>query len=262
MNRILFLALGVAFALVAVLVAFLGRRRRVLAGGGLLVALFASMPLVYQGLVHLGALRETYLRFYHPWWLLLVAAAGLFVGVRLSALPRRMGTTRRALVTALSAIAVLASCLAVAEPELGRPLDRMTVILALDRSRSIDLVPGVDKRLSSELRVAELGMRKDDRVGTVVFASEAVTEDPPRPKSDVPPAQRGPMGIRAMCRSRLWGRGVSPISPGQRRFTSPTPPRLLRSSKQHRSSWTQYIHRWRAPLCLRPGERCTPGRAR
>ncbi len=109
MNRILFLALGVAFALVAVLVAFLGRRRRVLAGGGLIVALVASMPLVYQGLVHLGALRETYLRFYHPWWLVLVAAAGLFVGVRLSALPRRMGATRRALVTALSAIAVLAS---------------------------------------------------------------------------------------------------------------------------------------------------------
>ncbi|MEI7892654.1 MAG: VWA domain-containing protein [Myxococcales bacterium] len=194
MNRIMFLALGVAFALVAVLVAFLGRHRRVLTGGGLLVALLASMPLFYQGLVHLGALRETYLRFYHPWWLLLVAAAGLFVGVRLSALPRRMGATRRALVTALSAIAVLASCLAVAEPELGRPLDRMTVILALDRSRSIDLVPGVGKRLSSELRVAELGMRKDDRVGTVVFASEAVTEDPPRPKSDVPPAQRIEVG--------------------------------------------------------------------
>jgi hypothetical protein len=41
MNRIMFLAL--ALALVAVLVAFLGRRRRVLAGGGLLVALVGAL---------------------------------------------------------------------------------------------------------------------------------------------------------------------------------------------------------------------------
>ena len=55
-------------------------------------------------------------------------------------------------------------------PELGRPLDRLTMLVAIDRSRSIDLVPNAEQRITQELSVAELGMREDDRIGTIAFA--------------------------------------------------------------------------------------------
>ena len=65
----------------------------------------------------------------------------------------------------------------------GRPLDRLTIIVAIDRSRSIDLVPGADARIDSELRVAELGMRDDDRIGTIAFGASAAVEDPLRERT-------------------------------------------------------------------------------
>src|SRR6185437_10541097 len=68
------------------------------------------------------------------------------------------------------------------------------IIMMVDRSRSIDLVPMADARVASELRLAEKGMHDDDRIGTVAFASEALVEDPPRPKSDLPPPQRVTLG--------------------------------------------------------------------
>src|SRR5215475_3579955 len=49
------------------------------------------------------------------------------------------------------------------------PRDRLSVIVAVDRSRSIDLVPGAESRVRAELQVAETGMREDDRIGTLVF---------------------------------------------------------------------------------------------
>ena len=114
-----------------------------------------------------------------------VAVLALFLAWRLSLLPGRMSRSRRALVVMFASLAGLAASLAVTEPELGRPLDRMTVIMMIDRSRSIDLVPGADARVAAELRLAEKGMHDDDRIGTVAFAAEALVEDPPRPKSDL-----------------------------------------------------------------------------
>jgi uncharacterized membrane protein len=98
------------------------------------------------------------------------------------------------LVTALTSIALCAATLAVARPELGKRLDRLTVVVALDRSRSIDLVPGAGPRIAAELRVVEKGMRDDDRIGTVAFGAEATTEDPVRPRSELPPPQRVEIG--------------------------------------------------------------------
>ena len=58
----------------------------------------------------------------------------------------------------------------------------------------MDLVPGAEERIRTELRVAEQGMREGDRIGTIVFAANAATEDPPRPKSELPAPQRVEMG--------------------------------------------------------------------
>src|SRR5262249_42735438 len=117
-----------------------------------------------------------------------------FLAYRMAALPLRMGRVRRALVIAFASTAVLGAAIAAADPEIGRPLDRLTVLVAVDRSRSIDLVPGAGARVRTELKVAERGMRDDDRVGTIVFGAEAATEDPPRPRSDLPPPQRVEVG--------------------------------------------------------------------
>ncbi len=156
-------------------------------------ALFFA-PLVYAGLTHAGLVKETYVRFNYQAALAFVGASGVFVLWRFSMLPGRMSTTRRALVITLSSVAVLAAAIAVAEPELGRPLDRLTLILTIDRSRSTELVPRAEARIATELKLAEKSMHDDDRIGTVVFGAEAATEDPPRPKSDLPPPQRVEVG--------------------------------------------------------------------
>ncbi|WP_394850706.1 VWA domain-containing protein [Pendulispora brunnea] len=158
------------------------------------IAVLAALPLPYVWLAHAGVIRETYVRFGVPFALWFVLAGGAFVAWRLAKLPARMGGGRRQLVTWLVAASILGALVAVAEPELGRPLDRTTLIVALDRSRSIDLVSAAEKRMTSELELAERGMHDDDRIGVVAFAADAQTEDPPRPKSDAPPPQRANVG--------------------------------------------------------------------
>ncbi|HEY8087328.1 MAG TPA: VWA domain-containing protein [Polyangiaceae bacterium] len=188
--------LGAAALLVVatVVLASLPRRPRVLGAGGVLVALLGVAPMLEQGLVTAGLVRETYVRFHHPTALVFVAAVGLFVALRLSRLPGRTGRARRVALASLSALAALTAALVVAEPELGRPLDRLAVVVAVDRSRSLDLVPGADARVRAELQVAEKSMHEDDRVGTVVFGAEAAVEDPLRPRSEIAPAQRVEVG--------------------------------------------------------------------
>ncbi|HEY8040685.1 MAG TPA: VWA domain-containing protein [Polyangiaceae bacterium] len=194
MARAWMLALGAAVVLGAAIFAVATRRRGTLRPSGLAVALLGAAPLVYEGLVVAGLVRETYLRFHHPQALVFVAGLALFLGLRLSRLPLRMGRGRRAAVVILSALSALAAGLVVAEPELGKPLDRLAIVLAVDRSRSIDLVPGADARIRSELQVAEKSMHDDDRIGTIVFGAEAAVEDPPRPKSETTSPQRVEVG--------------------------------------------------------------------
>ena len=211
--RLWMLALGVALVLGSVAFAIATRKRRILRPGGLAIALFGALLLVYEGLVQAGLARETYVRFGEPATLVAVAVLAVFLAVRVSRLPQRMGTGRRAAVTAFSATAALAAALAAAEPELGRPLDRMAVILTLDRSRSVDLVPGADGRIRSELVVAEKSMHADDRIGTVVFGASAAAEDPPRPKTEAAPPQRVEVGRDATNLEAAIRRALAELPP-------------------------------------------------
>jgi uncharacterized membrane protein len=209
---------AVALALTLVAIALGGAllvRRRGLGRRPLLVAtaLLGLAPLVYVELVWARVFGDHYLRFGRPEAAPLVAAAAAFVVVRLLALRPSMGAARRALVEALLGASVLAAGLAVLGAELGLPLDRLTVLVAVDRSRSIDLVPGAEARVRAELDVAERGMREGDRVGVVVFAAEAYTEDPPRPAS----ADRSPQRIEV-------GRDATDLGAGIRRALAEVPP--------------------------------------
>ncbi len=194
LPRLAYLILGVVLTIVSVALVVRWRREKRAGYPALFLLALGLAPLIYQGLVHAQLIRETYIRFGHPLATLLPPLVTLLLTWRLSLLPTRMSRARRALVWFLTTVAALAAALCVGEPELGKPLDRMTILLLIDRSRSIDLVPGADERIASELRVAEKGMHDDDRIGTVVFAADAVTEDPPRPKSDLPPPQRVELG--------------------------------------------------------------------
>src|SRR4029079_8496245 len=58
-----------------------------------------------------------------------------------------------------------------------------------------------------------VGMREDDRIATIVFASDAATEDPPRPKSQLGAPQR-----------IVLGRDGTDIAAGLRRALAEVPP--------------------------------------
>jgi Ca-activated chloride channel family protein len=165
-------------------------RRRVLFGA----VIVAALGPLYVGLVWAGLVPDSYLRLARPWALVLGLAAVGFIAVRLSRLSTRQTTARAALSDLFATAAALIAALAASGPEIGRPLDRLTILIAADRSRSIDLVPSADQRVRQELNVAELGMKEDDRIGTIAFAADAATEDPPRPKSQLPTPQRVAIG--------------------------------------------------------------------
>jgi len=166
------------------------RRRKFLLAGMILGAL----PALYVGLVWTGLVPGGYLRFARPSITLLALAATTFVAFRMATGWTSQGPIRTRLGDMLAQIAAFVAAIAAAGPEIGRPLDRLTVLVAIDRSRSIDLVPSAEQRIKQELAVAELGMREEDRIGTIIFGADASTEDPPRPKSDLPAPQRVSVG--------------------------------------------------------------------
>jgi Ca-activated chloride channel family protein len=192
--RLVYLGGAAALVLAAVAVALVARRRAAIGRLGVVVLALGLLPLAYEGLAHAELVSEKLLRFGRPEALLLTAAAGGLLAWRLSRLPARMSAARRLLVTTFTSIALFAATFAVAQPELGRRLDRLTVIVAVDRSRSIDLVPNAGPRIAMELQVVERGMHDDDRIGIVAFGAEAATEDPARPRSELPTPQRVEIG--------------------------------------------------------------------
>jgi Ca-activated chloride channel family protein len=135
-----------------------------------------------------------FVRLERPWAAAPCAACVSWIAWRLTGLSRRRHRVRRTLTALSSGLSAVASAYAVVGLELGRPLDRLAVVVAVDRSRSIDFVEGAAERLARELSVAELGMRDGDRIGTLAFAAEAAVEDPLRPKTDLPAPQKAEIG--------------------------------------------------------------------
>jgi Ca-activated chloride channel homolog len=205
------LAVGVLLVVVPSVVTIATRRRGWLRPGGLAVALFAAALVLYEGLVQAGVVRETYVRFRQPQALLLVAGLAILVGVRLSRLPRRMRTGRRRAFALLSAAATLGAALVVAEPELGTPLDRTAIVVLVDRSRSIELVPNADARIRSELQVAEKSMHEDDLVATIVFGAEPAAEDPLHSRREATSSQRVEVGRDATDIDSAIRRGLAEL---------------------------------------------------
>ena len=115
-----------------------------------------------------------------------------------------------ACLTGLSATALVFAVIGV---ELGQKLDRLSVIVAIDRSRSIDLVPGAESRIRQELQVAEQGMREGDRIGTLAFAAEAMVEDPLRERRHPPAPQRAEVPRDGSDLGAAIRRGLAEVPP-------------------------------------------------
>jgi Mg-chelatase subunit ChlD/uncharacterized membrane protein len=112
-----------------------------------------------------------------PWYLLLLAVLPVLWWHSLSALAP-LGPLRRLVVLALRSLVVVLLVLALAEIQMVRSSDRLTVIFLLDQSLSI---PPQQRRAMIDYVNAEIQAhrRGRDRVGAIVFGREAAIEVPP-----------------------------------------------------------------------------------
>jgi Ca-activated chloride channel homolog len=188
----------------------IGLTKRPLLLGGLVLG---ALPLLYLELVWLELVSSRYLRFEHETLAPLCAAAVGFVALRLCRVPGTTTRVRRVATELFVMLSALALGLGVLAPEIGKPLDKLTILLAVDRSRSIDLVPNADSRLRAELDVAERSMGPDDRIGLIAFGADAAIEDPPRPRSDQRTPQRADVGRDATDLAAAVRRSLAEVPP-------------------------------------------------
>lgn len=180
----------------------------------LIASLVAFAPALYAILVWLRLVPEAYVRILRPLAAPVSALAMGLVAARLAGEDaRRKSRIRTFLSDLFVGLTVLLLASVVMGLEIGRPLDRLTVVVAIDRSRSIDLVPGVDERLVREIASAESGMREDDLIATVAFGSSAATEEPARSRDRPASAQKA-----------LIGRDGTDIDAAIRRALAEVPP--------------------------------------
>ncbi|MFO0549312.1 MAG: VWA domain-containing protein [Polyangiaceae bacterium] len=172
--------------------AFLYFTRETLARRHVLRALFilSLVPILYAVGVELRLYRETYVRLLRPLWTPLAPVAVGFIAARLAGEAGKRARLRGVLSDLFFGLTALALALAVVGAELGHKIDRLTVIFAVDRSRSIDLVEGADEIVARELANAENSMRDDDLVASVVFGAGATTEIAPHKRKEPVPAQQ------------------------------------------------------------------------
>ncbi len=128
------------------------------------------------------------IRFSAPWLLAFGVPVLLLVAWRLRRLPREHAGGRRRVIQALVLLGSACAALAFAGLELGSRIDRMAVVFALDRSRSVERSgeQGTARAVEA-IRGALEDMEADDRAGLVVFGAEAVTEIVPAPAPPVGP---------------------------------------------------------------------------
>lgn len=162
-----------------------GHRFRDLLFAGSLLAL--SLPLLHAALVWSGCLEENYVRVRRQWLVWLPAAAALWAWYRSRLRCAATPASRELLGDCSMVLMLLSVGLAVAGLELGVPSDRLAVVVAIDKSRSTDLVPDVEERITRELQAAKTSMRPGDLLGTVVFGANAMVEVAVTPHGDVPP---------------------------------------------------------------------------
>jgi Ca-activated chloride channel homolog len=171
-----------------------------------------ALPALVYTLEWLGV-AVTYVRLTRPILAIPISLLLIWLSSRLSRFALRRSRARALGMALLTGVAASAAAFAVVGVELGRKLDRLALIVAVDRSRSIDLVPGAASRVEQELQVAELGMREGDRIGSLVFAADAVVESPLRERRQPPAPQRAELARDGTDLGAAIRRGLSEVPP-------------------------------------------------
>ncbi len=128
--------------------------------------------------------------------------------------PRGNPSPRRRVLLELTWGAALSSlALAAMRPELGMALDRVTLLLLVDRSRSMEMVADPDARLAAEQRLATQSMRAEDLLGVLAFGATAALEEPPHPRQELPPPQHAPLSREATDLEAALRRGLAELPP-------------------------------------------------
>ncbi|HEX4335303.1 MAG TPA: VWA domain-containing protein [Polyangiaceae bacterium] len=180
------------------------RRRPVALAVCLLLAFTAAL----FALAVAPRLASSALSFDRPAWLLAGVAA---LAVALYLLRDRH--VERRLVDAALGVAGLLAGLAAAGPSVRWGADRLAVIVAVDRSRSIDLVPDASRRVDDALAAATRGMKRHDSIAVVGFASNAALEEPLHALSE----PRSPQHVELL-------RDATDLAAAIRRALGETPP--------------------------------------
>lgn len=155
----------------------------------LLGGIVLSVALAIYAAVHrLGWVSDDYLRLARPWAAAVGVAAVSFIALR--CWPRRSRGFRTHLEDLCLMLTAIALTLVIAGTEIGRPLDRLTVVVVVDRSRSVDLVPDAKEFVDRQIDKAAESMREGDRIAIVSFGANAATEQPARTKDEPSLSQR------------------------------------------------------------------------
>lgn len=170
------------------------------------------LPALVYALEWLGV-PVPYVRLSRPILALPLAVLLLWLSTRLSRFSHRRAPFRALTMAFFTGVAATACAFAVIGVELGRKLDRLAVIVAVDRSRSIDLVPGAASRVEQELQLAEQSMRDGDRIGSLAFAADAVVESPLRERRQPPAPQRAELARDGTDLGAAIRRGLSEVPP-------------------------------------------------
>ncbi len=123
------------------------------------------------------------IRFSSPYLLLAAVPICLFLLWRLRQLPAQFGGRRRWIQIVSGAGAVALTC-ALGGFEAGLPVDRLAVVFAVDRSRSIEHATPLRRadgsgEVEDAIRESAREMEADDQAGIVVFGAESATESLP-----------------------------------------------------------------------------------
>jgi len=177
-----------------------------------LLRLVALVPALVFALEWLSV-PVPYLRLTRPLLAIPIALLLLWLSTRLVRFEQRRSRARAFAMVLLTGCAASAAAFALLGVELGKRLDRLSVIVAVDRSRSIDLVPGAESRIQQEIQVAEQSMRDGDRIGTLAFAAEAMIEDPLRERLHPPAPQRAELARDGTDLGSAIRRGLAEVPP-------------------------------------------------
>lgn len=172
-STVVWAALGFTLGAGALLASYwiCKRRGRLWIWNLVAVALLVA-PLLYTCLALAGVFTNELLHWERVWAFPLGPLAALFTLYRFSRLPRAT-EGRNALQGLLWPFIICGLGLATAGLHVTLPVHNTMLVVAIDASRSMELVDDYDARVQKELQLVRHGMQQDDRVAVVAFASTA-----------------------------------------------------------------------------------------